>query len=326
MGLLVPTFLPLVVPLSLGVAVLFIYHKFAVDSEIVVMRAAGISPLRLAGPALMLGTIILLLCYILTIWVTPAANRGLVALQYKVRDNYSLFLVKPGNFNDVADGLTFYVRSRDKNGQLRDILIHDIRKPNAPVTIMADSGQFTNADGVPKITAFKGKRQELDPETGHLSQLDFDSYVLDLNLLHNSAADRLPDPREMSIWDLLNPPADPEKRRTPVEHMTAEVHQRLATPLLALSYTLIGLATILAGEFNRRGMLKRILIAAAAIVAVQAGMLSLGSLIAKHLWMAPSLYLLAIFPMPISLLLLGAPDWCNRFFLPAPKQLAAVPS
>src|SRR5512142_1567115 len=50
MGLLVPTFLPLIIPLALGISTLFIYHKFAIDSEIVVMRAAGISPLRLAYP------------------------------------------------------------------------------------------------------------------------------------------------------------------------------------------------------------------------------------------------------------------------------------
>src|SRR5580698_9289714 len=48
MALSVPTFLPLVLPLGLGVAVLFVYHKLAVDSELVVMRAAGISPMRQA--------------------------------------------------------------------------------------------------------------------------------------------------------------------------------------------------------------------------------------------------------------------------------------
>src|ERR1700691_424796 len=51
MALSVPTFLPLVLPLGLGVAVLFVYHKLAVDSELVVMRAAGVSPMRQALPA-----------------------------------------------------------------------------------------------------------------------------------------------------------------------------------------------------------------------------------------------------------------------------------
>lgn len=312
MALMIPTFMPLVMPLSLGVAVLFIYHKFAVDSEIVVMRAAGVSPLRLALPAIAMAGGVAVLCYGLTLWATPAANRGLVALQYEVRDNYSLFLVKPGNFNDVADGLTFYVRSRNGDGALRDILIHDIRKPDAPVTIMADSGQFALVNGEPRITAFKGKRQELDPQTGHLQQLDFDSYVLDLNLLRNGMNNRLPDPRELSLSELLNPPADPAKRRATPEHMMAEAHQRLASPLLAFAYTLIGLATILAGPFNRRGMMQRILIAAIAIVAVQTAMVSLASLVAKHDWLAPALYLLALAPTPACLMILLAPPRLSR--------------
>ena len=52
MALSIPTFLPLVLPLGLGVAILFVYHKLAIDSELVVMRAVGISPLHQARPAL----------------------------------------------------------------------------------------------------------------------------------------------------------------------------------------------------------------------------------------------------------------------------------
>src|ERR1700744_381767 len=54
MALSIPTFLPLVLPLGLGVAVLFVYHKLAIDSELVVMRAVGFSPMRQAMPALIL--------------------------------------------------------------------------------------------------------------------------------------------------------------------------------------------------------------------------------------------------------------------------------
>lgn len=314
MGLMIPTFLPLVVPLSLGAAILFIYYKFAVDSEIVVMRAAGISSLRLALPALALSGFIVVFCYVLTLWITPAANRELVALQYQVRNNYSIFLVKPGAFNDLSEGLTFYVRARGQNGELQDLLIHDIRTPDHPITIMADSGQFSMNDGVPQVIVFNGKRQEIDRETGHLSQLDFDRYVLDLRVARNGAESRPPDPREMGMAELLNPPADPAKRRTPLEHLYAEMHQRFATPMLALSYALIGLTVILAGEFNRRGMAKRILIAATAIVIVQASTLSVSSMIARNLWLTPVLYAVVLAPVPLCLAVLNVPARLQRLW------------
>ena len=313
MGLLVPTFLPLVVPLSLGISVLFVYHKLAVDSELIVMRASGISPMHLARPAMALAGLVTLLCFLLTMWITPAANREAVALQYRVRDNFSIYLIRPGAFNDLSEGLTFYVRARGKQGELRDILVHDVRVPERPVTTMADSGQFTVVDGEPQIVVFKGKRQEFDSRTGRLSQLDFDRYVLDLKLLGSKASTRLPDPREQPVAELLNPPKDAAQRRAPLEHYWAEFHRRLTSPLLALSYAFIGLTAILAGAFNRRGMAKRILLASVAIIALQAASLSLGSVISRHVWLVPVLYAAILAPIPACLALLRTPFWWLRF-------------
>ncbi|NTU77700.1 MAG: LptF/LptG family permease, partial [Alphaproteobacteria bacterium] len=326
MGLLVPTFLPVVVPLSLGVAVLFVYHKFAVDSEIVVMRAAGVGPLRLALPVLALAGMATLFGYGLTTWLTPTANRELVELQYRVRDNYSVFMVRPGMFNDIASGLTFYVRARGKDGSLDDILIHDVRQPERPVTIMAESGQFTAVDGAPQVVVFKGKRQEVEGDTGRLSQLDFDRYVLDIQVLRKGMAGRLPDPREQSMAELLRPPSDPALRRTTLAHVAAELHQRLAIPLLALSFSLVSLTAVLVGEFNRRGMAKRIFLAAMAIVAIQAATLSMGSLIGKHEWLSPVLYLVTLGPALACAALLGMPEakeWSEKRSLSNAAKAAA---
>src|ERR1700722_7476395 len=60
LALSVPTFLPLVLPLGLGVAVLFVYNRLAVDSELVVMHAVGVSPMRQARPALALAALVTL--------------------------------------------------------------------------------------------------------------------------------------------------------------------------------------------------------------------------------------------------------------------------
>jgi len=304
MGLIVPTFLPLIVPISFGIAVLFIYHKFAVDSELVVMRAAGLSPLRMAFPALLLGVLVVLLGYGLTLWITPAANRSLVNLQYRVRDDYSAYMIRPGAFNDLAEGLTFYARRRSSGGGMADILVHDVRDPAFPVTIMAQSGQMTFEDGIPQVVVFNGRRQELSVETGRLQELGFNRYVLDLHLLKNDGPDRQPAPREMSLphlWKTLYGNGHNFHSKGKVR---AELHQRVAGPLLALSFALIAVTVILVGDFNRRGMTQRVLVAAAAIVVVQALMLGLVSQVARQAWLAPILYLVVLAPVPVCLSLL----------------------
>lgn len=312
MALSVPTFLPLVLPIGLGVATLFVYNKLAIDSELVVMRAAGISPMRQAMPALRLAGMVFVTCLALTLWVSPAANRTLVALQYKIRDSYAVFLSRPGNFNDITDGLTFYAQKRDASGALEGILIHDVRKADAPVTIMANTGQVVDNAAEPQIIVFNGRRQELDVKSGKLSELAFDQYVLDLNALRSASGPRLADPREQTIFDLLNPTADMLKSRASHEHLLAELNQRFATPFLALAYTLIGLTAILAGDFNRRGMGKRILSASLAIIALQACFMSANSMIARNLGFAFTLYLVSLIPAFLGLAFINSEYFRGR--------------
>jgi lipopolysaccharide export system permease protein len=294
MGLMIPTFLPLIIPISVGVGVLFIYHKFAVDSELVIMRAAGISPLHIASPALALAGLTVIASLVLTLWVTPAANRRLVALQYQVREEYSALMIRPGAFNDLAEGLTFFARRRASNGGMEDILVHDVRTPLRPVTIMARHGLFAVENNVPQVIVFNGRRQEVDTQTGRLQELNFDRYVLDLHLLKGKGDARQPDARELSFAELLR--AQNGEREG---QMRAELHQRLAAPLLSLSFAIIGVTLILGGDFNRRGMTRRVLAAAFLIVVVQAAMIGFVSQISKSAWVIPLLYLVILMPLPV---------------------------
>ena len=314
MGLMIPTFLPLIIPISVGIGVLFIYHKFAVDSELVIMRAAGISPMRIAAPALALAGVAALVGLALTLWMTPAANRMLVTLQYQVRDEYSAIMIRPGAFNDLAEGLTFFARRKGGNGGMEDILVHDVRTPSRPVTIMARNGIFLVENNIPQVVVFNGRRQEVDVQTGRLQELNFDRYVLDLHLLKNENEKRQPDPRELTFPELLKSQTQDMTDKS-LGRARAELHQRLAAPLLSLSFAIIGVTLILVGDFNRRGMTRRVLAAAFLIVVVQAAMIGLVSQISKSSLIIPVLYLVILAPIPVCLHLLKMKtflcvSWC----------------
>ena len=83
------------------------------------------------------------------------------------------------------------------------------------------------------------------------------------------------------------------------------------TPFLALAYTLIGLAALLAGEFNRRGQSRRILLAVAVVVVTQIASLGLVNLTTLIPMVAPFIYLL-----PLSVI--GASAWILLRPLAAP--------
>src|SRR5918911_1969275 len=48
--LILPRFLDVVLPIGAFIAVLFVFNRLTSESELVVMRAAGLSPLSLARP------------------------------------------------------------------------------------------------------------------------------------------------------------------------------------------------------------------------------------------------------------------------------------
>lgn len=298
-----PTFLANVLPLSLLAAVLFTYHRLTVDSELVVMRAAGLGPWALARPALLLGLIVMLITYALTLYIAPAANRELVKLQRLARSNYSTVFLRAGVFNDLGDGVTVYVRERGRDGSLEGILIHDNRDPQRPVTVMAERGVLTEGEAGPRVAVFNGNRQEMDRETGQLSHLYFDRYAVDLTVFQSDLSARFPDPRERRLEELANPAAitsDPRLQR----HMVAELHQRLAAPLLALAFPITGLAILFSGEFNRRGQSRRIAVAVVTGLVVQSAALGVGNLAANHTGVVPLQYAVPLVPILVGVWLM----------------------
>ena len=124
--------------------------------------------------------------------------------------------------------------------------------------------------------------------------------------MRNTPSKRMPDPREQTVSELLHPTPEMLRARGPLSHFHGELHSRLATPLLTFSYAVIGLASILAGAFNRRGMGGRILFGAVVIIVTQAAFMTLNGVVARNDAFAVALYAIALLPTPIGLALLAS--------------------
>jgi len=295
--LTLPTFLSMTIPVALFVAVMFTYHRFAQDSELVAMRACGLSPRALARPALLLGGICLGLGFFISLWLQPQANQQLVQLQYFVQSQFSAALLKEGTFNDLGNKMTVYVSRRDQNAELKGILIHDARDPAKPVTIRAARGQLVQSDSGPKVIVYDGVQQEYDRARQRLGELAFDSYAVGLDTLVPSMAGRTAMPRELGTLDLIDQIRHPTSDLRMLGRQISELHQRFVTPLLSLGYTFIAVCCLLFGEFSRRGQTGRVVMAIVLAVATQASVLGLAQSVSKQGWMVVPLYLAAFAPI-----------------------------
>ncbi|MBO1076957.1 LPS export ABC transporter permease LptF [Roseomonas marmotae] len=329
-GLLLPSFVAVILPITTFVVTLFTYVRLSGDRELVVMRAAGLSDWRLARPALMVAGLATGLCLFLQLWLVPVSHAAFRAWQFEIRNQMAAILVQEGVFSAVGDDLTVYARRRDRDGNLYGIMVHDTRDPAMPVTIMAEEGRLVGTPRGPRVTLQNGVRQTLEraPDgTPRLSVLTFKENSLDLATSSRSQQDatRNRDSRERFVGELLSPDPAENLPERDIRKFRAEAHQRLASPFTALAYALVALATALSTSFRRHGDSRPAVVGVTLVVGLLALGLAAGNAAARNNAFIPLIWVQVVLPMLASIwVLLGSPGLPRR--QPRlPPELEAAP-
>lgn len=322
-GLMVPSLLLIVLPISLLLAVLYVYNRLTNDSELVVFSAVGLSRSQLAYPAMLVGTIAMLFTFLISLYLMPMANRKFRDIRVYFRDQYASVLLEENVFNTPIDGLTVFVRERLNGGVMHGILIQDNRDPDHIITMMAEEGKMIQSSSGPRFLLKNGQRQELTPKKGTINWLSFDDYTLDIGFYANTIMrKRGADERTFTqLFDTSDVPPDE------IPALRAEAHQRLTWPLYTLGLPLFALATLLSAQFNRRGQWKRILFAAIGSVAIVLVAFLLRNVAVRHPAGIVCMYMLSLGLIAGSLAVLASGRFITfpRFRIPAaPQQKAAV--
>jgi lipopolysaccharide export system permease protein len=294
-ALILPRFLDIVLPVGVFIAVLFTYNRLTAESELVVMRSAGLSHFALAKPVLILAGIAFLILASLSVYFLPASNRAFKDLQFEIRNRFVSTLIQEGTFTTIADKVTVYVRSRGEGGEVYGLLINDSRNPQRQVTIVAERGAFVDSPAGSRILMVNGNRQQFDTESHKLSLLTFESYTLDLDTVRDAPVIRFREAQERFLGELFFPPADTDEI---LRHgFLVEAHQRILIPLSAFSFSLIPLACLLPGELNRRGQLKRVLLAIGIAFLFELLDLGVNNIAGRYVRAIPLMYVADLLPL-----------------------------
>ncbi len=289
-------------PLALLIAVLVVYVRMASDSELIVMRAAGVSNLRLAAPALALGLATMGVVAWNALVLAPSSERELRDLQSNLKDRFSLLFAQPGVFRQIGRNMTLFVQGATSSSEYSGILLQDDRHPNRRITYMAERGALTVTDGIPRLTAFDGSRHEIDRETGRLSFVYFDLNTIEFNL--PSAPKRSRSRRERTLGELLNPSPEEVGPANVAKHK-AEGHFRLATGLMPGAVTAVALACLLLGGVSRRGQSFRPVLAGAIAFGLLVAAYAVKATVAKLPSLAGLQYAIGVAPIVICFALLA---------------------
>lgn len=309
--LALPWFFEVILPIALMISGLFVYNRMISDSEVIVMRAAGISPLQMARPALVLGAIITIIVMFITSWLAPVSLSKMQKMRSVVKAQYSTLLFQEAVFNEAGKDITVYINNRNLKGELEGVLIHDSRPENpVPVTIIAKRGIVVATDKGQQVLVYNGSRQELNKKTGVLNRLDFERYSIDLPDAQ-AVSSRWKEPDERTFIELFNPDttnADDVKYK---KEFIVEANRRLASSLLPMTFISVVLSFLLLGQMNRRGQSYRILWAVSSIIILQSLFLSMSDLALKNILGIIAMYIISIIPFAASLFLMSS--WGENF-------------
>lgn len=230
LGLQFIVYLPLIVPMALMLGLALSIGRLYRDSEMAVITAVGVGPRRLLRPVLMLVLPVVFVVGACSLWLGPWAER--TASRQLEEANRSVLLagLEPGRFTPLSGGGIVYVASLSEDGKgLGQIFLQRPGEERFEV-VSAQRGQmYLEGD----------RRRFLRLEDGHQLEGPL-SGELDYRLMRFAANEvALPDREKGREQD------DPELRPTWQLFgdgdlaAVAELHVRLAPPLLALAFALM---------------------------------------------------------------------------------------
>ena len=139
--------LSLSIPMAVLVASLMTFGRMSGDQEITAVKAAGISPLSLMRPVLLVALLLSVLMVVFNNWVLPEANHRSVELMNAVSRKKPHVFIDAGRLITQFPGVQLWVNRIDPvSGTLYGIQIFEMEKKGAPRIVYADSASMDYVD------------------------------------------------------------------------------------------------------------------------------------------------------------------------------------
>ena len=260
---LLPSIFSVTIPMAFLMGVLLAFGRLASDSEIVALRASGISPARLLRPVVALSLATGLLTFYIVAVALPAANQAYREIIFALIVSKARTGVSPRVFNDdliPGGNMVLYVSDIPADtGEWRDIFIYDTKNPQQPRAILARGGrmdidrernkvELDLRDGV-IYTFNSASPEQIDEDRFDAGQfpLSYDEFFPKIPLAKGD--------REMTLQDLdqtIGKLKVEGKGRKEYGRFEVEYHKKFAIPFACVVFGFLGLGLSLGSKKEAR--------------------------------------------------------------------------
>jgi lipopolysaccharide export system permease protein len=231
LGLQVIRYLPLILPLGLMLGLLLAVGRLYRDAEMPVLTSIGIGPRRLLRPLLLVTLPVVAVIALCSLWLGPWAKHKSQDMITAANHNLLITGLEPGRFTELpGGGGVVYIGSMSNDGtRLSRIFVYKQDGDRLDVTTAKNGALSFDGPDQRYLTLNEGFRVE--GPLAHGRDFRLMRYASnDLRLPQDDSKRDGNDPQAMSTPELL---------RDPRREATAQIHYRLAPPLLALAFALL---------------------------------------------------------------------------------------
>lgn len=200
-------YLPIILILTGFITVQLVVSRSYQDSEMVVWFAAGISLTRWIRPILLFGVPIIVLTMLLSLMVTPWANRQSAEFRQRFEKREDISRVSPGKFQESAsaDRIFFVEGLSGDVSRVQNVFVNTIKDGRNSVVVAKEGTIEIDARGDKFLVMRKGRRYEGVPGAPDYRLMEFERYgVLVSENSQAVAADKTA--RSLSLQTLLAEP------------------------------------------------------------------------------------------------------------------------
>ena len=252
-----PQIIVLTIPMAFLFAILLAIGRMAADSELVAMRASGISLFSIYRPILIMSLLLAAVTTYLMTVTLPAGNKATSELQLAILQRSVNQQVKPRVFYDGLQGRVLYVfESPENEAGWRGVFLADAVPGPEQQVIVGETGgiNVTPGDGRSPVLAFGladvHEVDTNDPSTYRLQRLrDANIVIEDSQFRHSEGLVLAKDVRSMTLSELVQTAEEPgvfAEKRTKAR---VEIQKKFAIPGACLVFGLYGIPL---GFRNRR--------------------------------------------------------------------------
>lgn len=230
LGFAALNYLPVLLSLTLFIAILIGLTRSYRDSEMTIWFSSGLPLHAWVRPVLAFSLPMVAVIAVLSLFLSPwaVAKRAEYRNQLDSRDD--LAQMSPGSFRESAsaDRIFFVEAGDDKAGRVSNVFVATRQHGRLGVMVAADGYVQTFPNGDRFVVLLNGRRYEGEPGSAEYRRMEFESYAVRIET--REAAGLEGSPKYLPIWELI---------RQPTAENLGEVLWRFGLPLSALNLALL---------------------------------------------------------------------------------------